>query len=1439
MESVELVRTFADRINTDDDDPRVGIQGGKGFGTVLGEAWDNGTEWVEKKANKAADKVEEYLWKKLLRIALLIFGPILAILLSIGCCYFAPCWLPQAVRFVGMLWDLRPGRERNPAGPILGGTPALVNAVELTPMHKATAPLLYEEPPMFAHAYVPRSYNINVPGGIQPKVVMKMGGVEFKALFDTGSSVTYCQQSTFRAIWPHRTLDPPHVGRAKAANSTVIPFLGQTKATLSVPEADITMTVLVSEDNLCPVSLLIGTDWLRHMNHCGFDVFPNLEKECLFIVPTSDIVEKTRNSTLPLCAQIEWDWDVDDEYFQHTPQGPRVCVAETTDLAPHSDTFLWGTVNEEVGEEDVYLLEDGPCWKLPFVNIARLVATPGKSGLMPVRLMNCGNAPMRLYAGMTIGFLELVAAPEETPPSDPVPETPSGPLPMLTEFLANELKWAIGWPRFSELLSTLKEHLRLDVECRVAESAQSDISKIIRRLQAWITPVGQIKWANWHDRVPRDWTKFATPLINSLLPEENMPRSTDYLSEELKWHKDLPQFPDPLEDLLKKLNLEECCLSPKAQDLLKEIIRVNFVAFVGPDGNIGCYTGPVQHRIDLIEDKYVQSRPYRVSPLMRDEIIRQIEDMLRQRIIQPSTSPFCSPIILVPKADKKSWRFVVDYRKLNKNTKKSTYFLPLISDILDEIGGKNFYTCCDLQSGFHQLSVIPEHRERTAFGCFYGLFEYLRMPMGLCGAPQTFQLAMERLRKELSAAFLIYLDDIILGSLDEDTHLRDLDEFFRAIVKNGMKLRLDKCVFGRKEVKYLGFLISGEGIRPDPKNVTAVAQFKAPKTLTELRSLIGALSYFRKFIKDFAEDIAPLNDLTSKEGTVETHWTNSHQQSMDKLIQKLISAPVLAAPVFGRPFVIETDASSIAIGACLLQEDKEQALRPVCYASRKLQKGEKKFSTMELEALAVVFAVAQFRPYIEGNGTTVVRTDNSALTTALQMKNASTRLMKFQVALQAYDLKITHRSGASNRLCDHLSRWPTETESPQVHFVDEEIEEIERAVVTNRKAELREHTEGDNLLKEVIRRVRAGWPEEHSMPAELGPYSAVRGTLFFRDGFLRVDSQLVIPKTMQEELLQRLHATHMGRDKMLARAKRIWWWPGMSTDIDNLAKACEICHQVAPERPDASLAAWPKAQHPNEKWHIDYAGPFEGSMWLIVVDSYSKYAWVKKTVRSTAQSTIDLLEELFACFGSPNALVSDNGSQLVAHETEEFLRDYGVRHVTSAPYHPASNGEAERFVGQFKTAVEKIMCEKPHPPLTQAVRRFLQYYRSTPHSSTGETPSQLYLKREMRTPLDSYAVEIALPAVAKKAETRKKKPQTFTHDQDVWVRNHRQSGAKWVAGVVVGVRGNAMYEVETSEGDTRMVHADQLNTRRSLPQRGVNVRTVKTEEEAENVSEAQ
>ncbi|CAK5046064.1 unnamed protein product [Meloidogyne enterolobii] len=803
---------------------------------------------------------------------------------------------------------------------------------------------------------------------------------------------------------------------------------------------------------------------------------------------------------------------------------------------------------------------------------------------------------------------------------------------------------------------------------------------------------------------------YSTELI------ENKNINKENIDKERKW-----QY------LKDKINLEKSCLSRKAQTDLKNIIYKNLYAFVGEDGKIGFFNGPIEHKIDLVDEKqYVQLRPYRVPPGLQEEVHKQIHDMLKQNIIRPSESIFASPIVLVKKKDGK-YRFAIDYRKLNQNTKKQVYFLPMISDILDKIGGKAIFTTFDFQAGFHQIGIEPKHIEKTAFATFCGVYEFLRMPFGLCGAPCTFMKVMEHLRKDLSASFLVYLDDVILGSIDEQEHLRDIENFLKILIKYNLKLKLEKCSFGRSEIKYLGFLISEEGIRPDPKNIEAVQKFKPPKTLTELRSFIGAVSYFRRFIKNFAQIMAPLHELTKLGETVEKSWTEIHQKAFEIIKDKLLTAPVLASPNFTKPFIIETDASKTAIAGCLLQKH-EDGEHPISFVSRKTTPNEQKHIAAELEALAIVYCLEQFRPYIEGIGTTIVRTDNSVACSLMKSRKLVGRMAKYQLAVQAYNIKIEHRSGKSNKFCDHLSRYPNiETNEEEIFAIEREIPdwrnfletfkektqdqqkdfELTKEILTQPEKwekvsmdEIREEQGKDRNYMKIVEVLKEkdniNSEEENSEENReaLENFSVIDGILY-RWMESEEDSYpvIAIPQTLRERIMRECHenellGAHLGIAKTLEKIKKRFFWKRLSSDVHNYVSACIKCQErkIMPsnirKEPIFPITV-PKS--PFERIHIDIMGPLpltiEGYKYIFtVVDAFSKWLVAVPMENQTAITVAQAFSNNFITkFGCPRSVVSDNGRQFISNIFQDLAKLYGFKHRKTTTYHPQSNGMAERL----------------------------------------------------------------------------------------------------------------------------------------------------------------
>ena len=415
-------------------------------------------------------------------------------------------------------------------------------------------------------------------------------------------------------------------------------------------------------------------------------------------------------------------------------------------------------------------------------------------------------------------------------------------------------------------------------------------------------------------------------------------------------------------------------------------------------------------------------KPYRLPQSVKPEIQKQIKNLLKDDIIEEATSAWSSPILLVPKKsddkNEKKWRLVVDYRKLNENIQDDKFPLPNITDILDSLAGSIYFSHLDLYSGYYQVLLNPGDRKYTAFSTNSGHYQMKRLPMGLKISPSAFSRAMSIAMSGLTfEKCFIYLDDLIVFGRNLETHNKNLVDVFERLRKVNLKLNPIKCQFLKKELLYLGHVISSKGILPDPEKVTVVQNYPIPKNSDDVRRFVAFCNYYRKFIPSFANITIPLNRLSRK--NIPFVWDSECQNSFDSLKSAMISPPILSYPDFSsdNEFILQTDASGIAIGAVLSNKD----MRPIAYASRPLNKAELNYPTIQKELLAIVWGVKYFRPYLYGRRFTI-RTDHKPLLYLFGIKDPSSRLVKFRLTLEEYDFKIEYVKGHENVSADALSR---------------------------------------------------------------------------------------------------------------------------------------------------------------------------------------------------------------------------------------------------------------------------------------------------------------------------------------------------------------------------------------------------------------------------------
>ena len=497
----------------------------------------------------------------------------------------------------------------------------------------------------------------------------------------------------------------------------------------------------------------------------------------------------------------------------------------------------------------------------------------------------------------------------------------------------------------------------------------------------------------------------------------------------------------------------------------KSVLKLckEFESIIHAEGDMLTSTTAIQHEIITTSPVPIATKTYRYPEIHKEEVNNQISKMLKQGIIRPSTSPWSSPLWVVPKkkdaSGKTKWRIVIDYRKLNDVTVGDSYPLPNITEILDQLGHSKYFTTLDLASGFFQVPMCERDISKTAFSTPSGLFEHTKMPMGLKNAPRTFSRLMNNVLTGLQGLYcFVYLDDIVIYANSIQNHEEKLKAVFQRLKDNNLKIQPDKCEFMRKEVAYLGHIISEKGVSPNPEKTEVIKNFPVPRNPKEIKSFLGLIGYYHKFIPQFSKISKPLTGLLKKDKPF--IWSEEQQTAFETLRDILLSPIILQYPDFTKDFIVTTDASNHSVGAILSQGEIGQDL-PISYASRTLNSAEGNYNTTEKELLAIIWAVKHFRPYIYGRKFKIV-TDHRALTWLFNVKDPGSKLIRWRLQLEEYDYQIVHKPGRVNSNADCLSRIPIH--SIEHDIIKETYTDYINFYLNEDEPKMHNFSETDNLL---------------------------------------------------------------------------------------------------------------------------------------------------------------------------------------------------------------------------------------------------------------------------------------------------------------------------------------------------------------------------------------
>lgn len=854
-------------------------------------------------------------------------------------------------------------------------------------------------------------------------------------------------------------------------------------------------------------------------------------------------------------------------------------------------------------------------------------------------------------------------------------------------------------------------------------------------------------------------------------------------------------------------------VSPEIEQLIEEYSDL----FLEELGTIKGF----QARIFLKTDaKPIAFSARRIPFALRKPVENELNRLLKAGIIEkvdPSTTAieWATPTVNVNKGNG-TVRVCGDFRvTLNPNLIQDQHIMPTFTELTNRLVNGKKFSVIDLKDAYLQMEIAEDCRKYLIIATHLGYFRYKRLPFGISSGPAIYQRYMERLLKDISQVG-IYLDDIIVTGKTESEHRNNLRIVFQRLRQAGIRVKLKKCRFMQESVNYLGHRLDSHGIHPSEEKVEAIKRTPAPKNVKELRSFLGAVNYHETFLPNLHGICSDLHRLSGK--NERWKWTQKHEDTFQKVKDMLSSTATLVPYDETRSIIIACDASEQGLGAVLLQIMGDKQERPIAYASRTLTEVEKKYAPIDREALALIFGVTKFKMYIWGRHF-ILRTDHKPLERIFGEKRdlpkvINNRLIRWALNMNQYSYKIEYRNGSENVCADALSRLPlastvqSEEEKDYIKSIrDEKFDDMALSAAKVKKA-----TEKDEHLVKIIQYVEKGWPN-FTEDDKLRPFIERKSEISVEEGVILWNGRVVIPDLLKNKVLATLHEGHPGIAAMRALSRYYVWWPKIDSDVEKWVKGCRACQENRINEAEVPLYSWNIPDGPWERVHVDFAGPFQGKQWFILVDAFSKWVEVIPMKKITSERLINKLRELFARYGVPKQLVSDNGPSFTSNEFQQFMNGNGVRHIRSTPYHPKTNGLAERFVRTFKQRFLSTKYDEVSESLK--LQRFLICYRNTPHKTTGKCPAELFLGRRLPEKLDRIK-----PNIKDKMEWELWK-QKYYHDgnakyrsfevgDDVWVQNERESG--WRPGVVERKTGELSYEV-CSAGQNKKKHADQLRSR--------------------------
>ena len=770
---------------------------------------------------------------------------------------------------------------------------------------------------------------------------------------------------------------------------------------------------------------------------------------------------------------------------------------------------------------------------------------------------------------------------------------------------------------------------------------------------------------------------------------------------------------------------------------------------------IGCISKP--YHTKLKPDAHPVVHPPRKLPAaLRDRVFAELNDMESKGIIKPVNEPtaWVNSMVVNEKRNGKL-RICIDPRDLNKALLREHYQLPTQQEITSRLAGAKYFSKLDATSGFWQMPLDEDSSYLTTFNTPFGRYRFTVVPFGVTFAQEVFHSTVHEHFRDLPGCETD-IDDILIWGRTVEEHDRNLERVLNRVQEINMTLSRDKCTFRQTEVTYLGETLTPSGVKPDINKIKAILDYTRPTDKQDLQRLLGMTNFIAKFLPKLSDVTKPLRELIKK--NVEFHWLDTHKQAFLALKNLITQSETLRYYDVSKAVTLQVDASKAGLGAALIQEHG-----PVAFASKAMNETQCRYAQIEKELLAVVFACKRFHQYVYGKHIRI-ESDHKPLEAIFKkpLSQAPSRLQKMLMQLQAYDITLVYKKGTEMYIADASSRAnPPDITDEQFerdiaaeHFIHLMSSE---SYVTDRKLKaIQEEIKTNETMQLLVQQIQSGWPENNSLlPMSLRPYYPYRDELTTQNNLIFKAQNILTPPNLRADTLQKLHQSHQGIEKTKRLARESIFWPGMSSQIEQLVSTCPTCLHHANSNQREPLQPHDIPRRPWQKIGTDLFD-WNGKPHLIVVDYYSRYPEVAELRDTKATTVIQKTKSFFSRHGIPETVISDNGPQYSSAEYKQFANQYNFTHTTISPKYPQSGGLHEKTVQTVKHILEKCRVTHQDPYLA------LLDYRNTPID--GVTPAQALMSRRLRS-----SIPISRQLL---------KPETINHNQFQHSRTEQQQNQK-------------------------------------------------------------